>query len=137
MLFDEQLAKILAEVKTIAIIGAKDKVGSPVEHVGRYLIEQGYTIFPVHPVRKSAWGIECCQSIADLQEVPDVVCLFRASDACLVHAEEILATSWLPKVFWMQLGIVNEQAGKLMSEHGVTVVQDACLEVEHKRVMRV
>lgn len=134
MLFDEQLKKLLEENKIIAIVGAKDKAGSPVEHVGRYMIEQGYEVLPVHPVRRDVWGLPTYKSLADLPKLPDIVCFFRTSEACLEHAREILALPWKPKVFWMQLGIANAEAGELMAKEGVAVVEDACIEVEHKRI---
>lgn len=134
MLFDDKIRTILTENKSIAIVGAKDKPGSPVEHVGRYLIEKGYTIYPVHPVRQTAWGIPCVKNLEDLQEQPDIVCLFRASEACLEHAQEIMRAPWKPKVFWMQLGIFNKEAGELMAKNGILVVEDLCMEVEHKRI---
>ncbi len=134
MLFDDQLRRLFTENKVIAIVGAKDKAGSPVEHVGRYLLEQGYEILPIHPVRKTAWGLETYKSLAELPKTPDIVCLFRTPDACLEHAKEILNLSWRPKVFWMQLGISQEEAGKLMAQENICVVEDACIEIEHKRV---
>ncbi len=136
MLFDSQLKEIFQNCKTIAIVGAKDKPDSPVNNVGNYLISQGFTIFPIHPVRKSSWGIECYKSLIDLKEAPDIVCLFRASSACVEHAKEILSTTWLPKVFWMQLGIISEEAGLLMADANVMVVQDACIKIEHNRIMQ-
>ena len=135
MIFDENLRKIFMDNHTIAIVGAKDKIGSPVEHVGRYLLEKGYRILPIHPMRKTAWGIDCYKSLLDLAEVPDIICLFRSSDACEEHAREILSTSWRPQVFWMQSGISNEEAGQLMKNAGVIVVEDLCMETQHKRVI--
>lgn len=134
MLFDTQLKQLFEENSVIAIVGAKDKAGSPVEHVGRYLIEQGYEVLPVHPVRKDVWGLPTYKSLQDLPKVPDICCFFRLPEACLEHAEEILALPWRPKVFWMQLGISSREAGELMAKEGVIVVEDACMEVEHKRV---
>lgn len=134
MLFDTQLERLFKENSVIAIVGAKDKAGSPVEHVGRYLIGQGYEVLPVHPVRKDVWDLPTYASLQDLPKVPDIVCFFRTSEACLEHAEEILALPWRPKVFWMQLGIGNKEAGELMAKEGVVVVEDACIETEHKRV---
>ena len=54
---DTELAALLGQVKTIAIVGAKDKPGQPVDRVGRYLIEAGFTVIPVHPKRTSVWGL--------------------------------------------------------------------------------
>ncbi len=134
MLFDTQLKKLFEENSVIAIVGAKDKAGAPVDHVGRYLIAQGYEVLPVHPVRKDVWGLPTYKSLQELPKVPDIVCLFRLPEACAEHAREILALPWRPKVFWMQLGISSQEAGECMAKEGVTVVEDACMEVEHKRV---
>lgn len=134
MLFDAQLKQLLEKNSVIAIVGAKDKAGSPVEHVGRYLIGQGYEVLPVHPVRNNVWGLPTYKSLRDLPKAPDIVCLFRSPDACFEHAEEILALPWRPKVFWMQQGISNKEAGGLMAKEGVVVIEDACMEVEHKRI---
>lgn len=135
MIFDADIEKILRENKSIAIIGAKDKAGSPVAHVGKYLIDQGYEVFPVHPVRKYAWGLACYPHIVDLPKTPDIFCLFRASEACIEHAKEIIQLPCLPKVFWMQTGIFSQEAGKIMQDHNIRVVEDLCMEVEHKRLI--
>lgn len=134
MFFDAQLKRLLEENSVVAVVGAKDKPGSPVDHVGRYLMEQGYEVLPVHPVRKDVWGLPTYKSLAELPKAPDIVCFFRTSEACLEHAREILALPWRPKVFWMQLGISNAEAGELMAKEGAAVVEDACIEVEHKRI---
>lgn len=135
MILDENLRKFFIDNHTVAVVGAKDKIGSPVEHVGRYLLDNGYQILPVHPTRKTAWGIDCYASLLDLVEIPDIVCLFRASDACAEHAKEILSTSWRPKVFWMQSGIFNKEARQLMENEAVIVVEDICMEVQHRRLI--
>lgn len=135
MIFDKEMEKILKTSKSIAIIGAKDKTGSPVAHVGQYLINQGYEILPVHPVRKNAWGIPCFPSILDLPKTPDIFCLFRVASACVLHAKEILELKTMPKVFWMQTGIFSQEAGILMQENNIRVVEDLCMEVEHKRLI--
>lgn len=135
MLFDAQLRAMLASARRIAIIGAKDNPGAPVEHVGRYLLNAGYEIMPVHPVRRQAWGIPTAHSILELPErgfEPDIICLFRASQYCEDHAREVLQLPKLPKIFWMQEGIRSPEAGKLMFEAGVKVVEDRCMETVHK-----
>jgi predicted CoA-binding protein len=39
-----------------------------------------------------------------------------------------------PKVVWIQIGIVNEEAAKRAKESGFTVVMDRCMMVEHRRL---
>ena len=133
MLFDD-MRSLLARAENIAIIGAKDKPGSPVDHVGRYLLNAGYNVQPVHPVRRQAWGIPTVRSITDLPSIgfaPDIICLFRAPAYCEAHARETLALPRLPMIFWMQEGIRSPEAGRLMAEAGVKVVEDRCLETVH------
>ena len=72
MLDDRLMRAMLGESRSIAIIGAKDKPGQAVDRVGRYLLEQGYRVVPVHPVRKTVWGLPALPSIAELPEPVDM-----------------------------------------------------------------
>lgn len=123
---------LLRTARDIAIVGAKDKAGHPVDRVGRYLLEQGFTVFPVHPVRRRVWGLDVFPSLADLPHPVDIINLFRASDACLGHARETLALPWRPRCFWMQEGIFSAEARALLEPEGVLVVENACIMVEHQ-----
>ena len=136
MLDDRLMRAMFGESRSIAIIGAKDKAGQAVDRVGRYLLEQGYTIFPVHPVRKTVWGLPAATCLAELPEPVDIVNLFRAPEYCPAHAQEVLDLTWKPKVFWMQLGIRSIEARQMLARTGMTVVEDSCIMVEHERLMR-
>lgn len=56
---DTAIRTLLEESRVIAVIGAKDKAGQPVDDVGRYLMAAGYKVIPVHPVRQNVWGLRC------------------------------------------------------------------------------
>jgi uncharacterized protein len=133
---DTELAALLRQVKTIAVLGAKDKPGQPVDHVGRYLISAGFTVIPVHPKRPTVWGLKAYPSLADVPGSIDLVDLFRAAEACPGHAQEVLALASLPRVFWMQSGIISREAGDILKDSGTTVVEDLCLMVEHARLRK-
>ena len=139
MLFTDQLRDLLGRVRRIAIIGAKDNVGSPADRVGRYLINAGFDVMPVHVVRDTTWGLPTAHNITELPEwgfEPDIVCLFRNPMYCEGHAREVLQLPKLPKVFWMQEGIRSPEAGKLMFEAGVKVVEDLCIKTVHEQLFR-
>ena len=125
---------LLHQTRTIAVVGAKDTPGQAVDGVGRYLIGAGFTLFPVHPVRAEVWGLPAYKSIADLPQPVDIINLFRAAEFCPGHARDVLAQPWKPKAFWMQLGIVNQEAVELMEHAGIMAIQDLCLKVEHRRL---
>ena len=136
MLDDRLMRALLGESRSIAIVGAKDKPGQAVDRVGRYLLEHGYSIVPVHPVRKTVWGLPAVASIAELPEPVDIINLFRAPEYCPGHAHEVLNLGWKPKLFWMQLGIRSPEARQALAETGMTVVEDSCIMVEHARLLR-
>jgi uncharacterized protein len=72
-----------------------------------------------------------------LTEIPqeiDLVNIFRRSNDVAKHAEEILAKK--PKAVWMQSGIRNDEVAERLAKEGIKVVQDACLMVEHRSLMR-
>ncbi|OBQ46173.1 CoA-binding protein [Halodesulfovibrio spirochaetisodalis] len=134
MIFDETMRDALAEAKVIAVIGAKDKAGQPVNMVGTYLIDQGYTVIPVHPIRQNVWGLTTYKTIADIPVPVDIVNVFRASQYCADHADEVLELKHTPKMFWMQSGIRSQEAGEKLAANGIAVVEDKCIMVEHSRL---
>lgn len=131
---DQKLRELLQQTRTIAVIGAKDNPGSAVNMVGRYLMDAGYRVIPVHPVRKDVWGLPTYKSVTDIPDPVDLVDVFRSPEFCLAHAQEVLAMKHRPLAFWMQLGISNSAARTLLESKGFQVVEDACIKVEHDRL---
>lgn len=131
---DKELAPLLSEVKTIAVVGAVDKPGRPVDMVGHALIEMGFTVIPVHPKRRNVWGLTTYPSINDIPILVDIVDLFRASDFCAEHARETLNMMTPPKIFWMQSGVHSQEARDILSATDIMVVEDHCLKVELQRL---
>ena len=43
-LSDGRMREFLTQARTIAVVGAKDKEGQPVDRVGKYLIQAGYQV---------------------------------------------------------------------------------------------
>lgn len=134
-LSDDRMRALLTQSRTIAVVGAKDKEGQPVDRVGRYLIQAGYHVIPVHPVRKDVWGLQTYPSLADVPFPIDIVNVFRAPQYCPEHARETVALSPLPRLFWMQQGIVSPEAAAIVGKAGIAVIEDLCIMVEHKRLL--
>ena len=130
----ERLRNILTLPKTIAIVGAKDKPGQAVDGVGRYLVEAGYTVVPVHPVAGEVWGLKAYPSLADVPVDIDIVDVFRAPEFCTAHAREAAALPHRPQAFWMQLGISSADARSVAEAAGMDVVEDACIKIEHRQL---
>jgi len=130
---DKELAALLSEVKTIAVVGAVDKPGRPVHDVGMAMIGMGFDIIPVHPKRSDVWGLPTYPTVNDIPVPVDVVDLFRNAQFCPEHAREVLKMDPLPKCFWMQSGIISPEAREILAGSGITVIEDRCLKVEFQR----
>jgi predicted CoA-binding protein len=76
-------------------------------------------------------GAPTVRSLRDVQPPADLVLLFRRSGDVPQHLEEILAAN--PRVVWMQLGIEHAEVAETLARAGITVVQNACAMVEHRR----
>ena len=129
---DSEIRKILADSKTIAILGLSPKPQRDSHIVARYLKEHGYKIIPVRPKQKEILGEKAYSSIEDIKEPVDIVNVFRNPLQIMPHAHEAIQTR--PKVFWMQLNIENHEAAELLTKAGIDVVMNRCIRVDHDRL---
>lgn len=130
------IAGILNEVKTVAIVGASANEVRPSFFVTKYLVDKGYTVFPVNPGQagKEIAGRMTYARLADIPEPIDMVDIFRASDAVPAIVDEVLALSPLPKVIWMQLTVRHDGAAAKAEARGIKVVMNRCPKIEYGRL---
>ncbi|MFC5583731.1 CoA-binding protein [Nitratireductor kimnyeongensis] len=135
---DAYISGILNTVKTVAIVGASANEVRPSFFVTKYLIDKGYTVFPVNPGQagKEIAGRPVVAHLADLSEPVDMVDIFRPSAAIPGVTDEILAMDPLPKVVWMQLTVRDDASAQRLEEKGIQVVMDRCPKIEYARLSR-
>lgn len=131
-LSDDELRDIFVKSKRIAVVGMSRDPQKPANFVPRYLISRGYIVFPVNPSASEILGLKSYRSLLELDAVVDVVDVFRPSQEVLGVAEQALKIR--PKVFWMQEGIYNEAAARLLASNGIKVVWNRCMMREHIRL---
>lgn len=133
---NDYIAGILHEVKTVAIVGASANEVRPSFFVTKYLVDKGYTVFPVNPGQagKAIAGRMTFARLADIPEPIDMVDIFRASDAVPAIVEEVLALTPLPKVIWMQLTVRHDGAAAKAEARGIKVVMNRCPKIEYGRL---
>lgn len=130
------IAEILNTAKTIAVVGASANDVRPSFFVTKYLIDKGYTVFPINPghAGKEILGRMTYARLADVPEPIDMVDIFRASAAVPAIVDEVLALDPLPKVIWMQLTVRHDEAAARAEAAGIKVVMNRCPKIEYGRL---
>ena len=130
---EEELTRIYADTKTIAVVGASGSEEKAAHTIPRYLQRQGYRVIPVNPRGGEILGEKVYESLADVPEPIDVVDVFRPSEETPEVAKAAVEAG--SKVLWLQEGISNEEAEKIASEGGLDVVMDMCMGATHHRLL--
>jgi predicted CoA-binding protein len=126
-----EIKELLTETRAIAVVGLSPKENRASNMVARYLLDVGYTVYPVNPGQDEILGQNCYSSVSAIPHPVDIVDIFRKSDDILPIVEEIVGMKSLPRAIWMQQGIINEQAAELARSRGIFVVMDRCIKVDH------
>ena len=131
---DAELRDVLGRARTIAVVGLSDKPERDSNEVARYLQSQGYRIVPVNPMLPEVLGE---RSYPSLSAIPpdvkvDIVDIFRRSDQVPPVVDEAIARR--DPVVWMQLGVEHAAAAAKARAAGLTVFEDLCIMVQHRRL---
>ena len=133
---DATLRHVLNSVRTIALVGASAKPERPAHMVQRFLQEKGYRVFPVNPglAGGELLGAPVFARLAEIPEPVDMVDIFRNSAAAGKVVDEALSLVPRPKVIWMQIGVINEEAAERARAAGLTVIMNRCPKIEYARL---
>lgn len=131
--FDALLRRILAECRSIAVVGLSAQPQRPSHGVALFMQSQGYRIVPVNPAYTEVLGQRCHASLAEVPEPVHMVVVFRRTDEVLPVARQAIAIG--ARCFWQQLGVVNETADQLVRQAGLDAVMDRCVKIEHARLL--
>ena len=125
--------RILMENRTIAMVGLSADPMRPSHFAAIYMQSEGYDIIPVNP-RYAGQTILGQPVYASLEEIPrpvDIVDVFRRPGEASDLARQAIDIG--AKVFWLQLGVINEEAARIARDGGLDVVMDRCVKIEHAR----
>jgi uncharacterized protein len=133
---DARIREILTGSPTIAVLGIHDEPEKAAFYVPEYLHDEGYRIIGVNPnfTDQTLLGEKVRATLAEIGEPIDLVDVFRRSEQIPEHVEDILAMKPRPKVVWLQLGIRNDDAAKILEAAGIVVVQNRCTLADHQRL---
>ncbi|WP_373033905.1 CoA-binding protein [Sulfurovum sp.] len=130
----EEMKEIFESVKTIAILGLSPNETKASNMVAKYLQNAGYKIVPVYPKEDEILGEKVYRSLAEIPFEIDMVDIFRKPNAFDAVADACIERGDV-KVFWGQLGLVNNAAAQKAKDAGMKVVQNYCTKLEHIALM--
>ncbi len=118
------LKKLLENIKNIAIVGASSNPNRDSFQVMKFLMNNGYKIFPVNPKENNILGQKCYASLKDIDERIDMVDIFRAKEFIYDITNEAIEVN--ANIIWIQEGILDEDAASLGIKSGLKVVMNKC-----------
>jgi predicted CoA-binding protein len=130
----DPILEILKKYKTIAVVGLSSNPMRPSFGVTEYMQSAGYKIIPVNPNEKEVLGEKSYARLEDVPEKIEIVDIFRRAEEVAAAVESAIRIG--AKVVWMQLDIENETAAEMATAAGLTVVEDACILIEHRKRLR-
>lgn len=131
---DDDIADLLRNARTIAVVGASDRPSRPSYGVMQFLQDWGYRVLPVNPqiTGEHVLGEFVWRELAQIGIPIDIVDIFRRPDAALEAVEQAIFVG--AKAVWMQLGVINEEAAARAEAAGLKVVMDRCPHIEIPRL---
>ena len=139
---DEIIKQTLTSTKTIAMVGVssiKKEISTSIKRrpsiiVMKYLQEFGYRVIPVNPfsVGKDIYGETVVAQLKDVNIPIDIVDVFRPSKETPMIAKQ--AVNIGAKALWLQYGIQNEEAKKIIEASNMVYIANKCIKQEYQRL---
>lgn len=135
---DEVIRRVMETTRTIALVGASKKPDRPSNHVMSTLQDMGYKVIPINPSLSKRDVILHGEKVyADMESVTldysiDMVEVFRRSQDAGQFVDEAVKIG--AKSVWLQVGVVDEEAGKRAVAAGLDCVMNACPLIEGPRL---
>ena len=138
---NESIKKILNTSKTIAMVGVssiKKEISTNIKRrpstiVMKYMQEFGYKVIPVNPFSagERIYGEIVVAKLEDIKIPIDIVDVFRPSKETPVIAKDAVKIG--TKVFWLQYGIQNEEAKKIVENSNISYIANKCIKQEYQK----
>ncbi len=127
-----EIKNILSKYKFIAMVGVSKDVKKTSTIVMKYLQEYGFKVYPVNPSMKGQkiLGEDVYEKITDIKQPVEIVNVFRPSTEVLEIAEDTVKIK--AKVLWLQLGIKNQDAKKIVELNNIEYIENKCTKMEYQ-----
>ena len=131
---DSDIAQLLRETRTIALVGASDRPDRPSYGVMRVLQDWGYRVLPVNPqiTGEHVHGEYVWRELAQIGEPIDMVDVFRRPQAAGDAVDQAIAVG--AQSVWLQIGVINHEAAARAEAAGLKVVMNRCPAIDLPRL---
>lgn len=129
----DDATKLLAEAKTVAVVGLDSRTDRVAYRVASYLKEHGYRVIPIHRGQYPAEEILGEKAYASLRDVPepiDLVDVFVRPEQTDPIIDDAIAVG--AKGVWLQVGITNPAGLERARKAGLVAVENRCTMVTHR-----
>mgnify|MGYP001300905017 FL=1 len=128
-----EIKDILSKYKSIAMVGVSKDLKKTSTIVMKSMQNYGFKVYPVNPSAKGEiiLGEEVFAKITDINKNIDIVDVFRPSEEAYGIAEDAIKIG--AKVLWLQLGISDENAKKLVEENKMEYIENKCTKIEYQK----
>ena len=126
----DEIAELLANTKTIAVVGLSSNPMRPSFGVSQYLQRNGYRIIPVNPNEQIVLGEKAYRALSEIPEKVDMIDVLRRSEFVTEIVDEAIRLK-IPAL-WLQEGVIHEAAAQKARDAGISVVMDRCVLKEHR-----
>lgn len=120
--------------KILAVVGLSDNPARPSYRVSRKMQRMGYRVVPVSPKGDFILGEQVYRSLQEILFPVDVVQVFRAPQYALEVLEDAKGMQHRPRIFWLQEGVINEEAAAASVAYGLKTVHNRCTYKEAQRL---
>lgn len=120
--------------KVVAVVGLSDNPARPSYRVSRKMQRLGYRIIPVSPKGDYILGEQVYRSLQEIPFPVDVVQVFRAPQYAMEVLNDTKQMQHKPRIFWLQEGVINEQATAASVEYGLQTIHNRCTYKEAQRL---
>ena len=127
------IKEILSKYKKIAMVGVSNDPTKASTIVMKYMQKYGFKVYPVNPKAEGQkiLGEDVCGKITDIKDKVDIVNVFRPSKEALDIAKDTINIK--AKVLWLQLGIKNLEAKKLVEQQKIEYIENRCTKMEYQK----
>ena len=100
----------------------------------KYMQEFGYKVIPVNPFSagEEVHGEIIVSKLSDIKIPIDIVDVFRPSKETPEIAEQAVKVG--AKVFWLQYGIQNDDAKKIVESKKIFYISNKCIKQEYQKL---